>query len=642
MKRTSRWILGIWTLVLVFSLSAVALAQYNESPMLAKRVQEGALPPLDERLPKKPLVLTQDLNEIPSEDMVLEIGRYGGTLRLADPAPEGAGAPENWCFGNEPPLFTPGIDTMGEWEKGKLVGNWLESWEANEDHTEFTFVIREGLRWSDGHPVTTEDVQFRFEDVMLNKDITPRVDNWFRVNHQTKGEPGKLEIVDTYTFKIVFPEPYPLFISYLASRWNNQSVLILPKHYLKQFHIKYTTPEEMAPWLEEEGFTAEEWHRLFASKQVGSGTQSANAIDHPSLQPWVYKGQPAQGVFVFERNPYYFKVDADGNQLPYIDRIEVHWITDLAMQSMKIIAGEVDFAVNRTNVIDFPLFKENEDSGNYFVELLYQHVTPTDIFLNLTHPDPVWREVVRDLRFRQALNYAIDRENIIEAVQLGFGSLPNRSPVPFEYNPDKASQLLDEMGLDKRDSAGWRLGPDGKRFEIPFEIAIWTVGADKVTEMVMDYWQAVGVYTTMRVIDMSLASTRRQANDIKAQNFWMDWGVAWQMMPITYHCTLNVILDDWGIMWKNWHFGLENAEEPPAEVKAFIDAVETVVKAVDAEERKKAHEKAYQLLHDNIFYMPIAESGYPMVFNKDLGNIPVDTEFGISAAYSGEQFYFKK
>ncbi|MGI6705862.1 MAG: hypothetical protein ACOX6S_06235 [Clostridia bacterium] len=155
--------------------------------------------------------------------------------------------------------------------------------------------------------------------------------------------------------------------------------------------------------MKENSFEENEWFKLYAQKQSGSGQMGEAALDYPKLEPWIYKGQPAQGVFVYERNPYYFKVDAAGQQLPYVDRIECHWITDLKGQTMKIIAGEVDYAVNRTNVIDFPIFKENEANGGYNVTILKQHVTPTDVFLNLTHPDPVWREVVRDLRFRPSI-----------------------------------------------------------------------------------------------------------------------------------------------------------------------------------------------------------------------------------------------
>ena len=240
---------------------------------------------------------------------------------------------------------------------------------------------------------------------------------------------------------------------------------------------------------------------------------------------------------MFERNPYYFKVDAEGNQLPYIDKVMVQWVTDLHMQTMKIIAGEVDFAVNRTNVIDFPLFKENESAGHYKVALLKQHVTPCDIFLNLTYEDPVWRSVVRNVDFRRALNMAINRNRIIEVVQLGQGTLPTRAKVPFEYDPDKANEILDSLdslGLDKRDAEGWRLGPDGKRFIIPFEVPIWTVGTDKVTELVAEDWRKVGIYTTVKIVDVSLAITRRAANENKAMCYWLDWAVIWPLNPIAW------------------------------------------------------------------------------------------------------------
>jgi len=617
--------------------------EFKEAPMLAELVKQGKLPPVKERLPENPVVLTQAWNEIPSEDMQLEIGKYGGTIRFADPATEGGSAPEMWCFSNEPLLVTPGIDTLGGAEKGLLKGNVFESYEASQDNKVFTFHMRKGLKWSDGDPVDTEDVRFHFEDYMFNEELVPSVPAWFRVNGKANGEPGKVEILDDYTFTVTFPEPYPIFPIYIANRWNNPSLMLTPSHYMKKFHIKYTSLDELKPLLKENSFEENEWFKLYAQKQSGSGQMGAAALDYPKLEPWIYKGQPAQGVFVFERNPYYFKVDAAGQQLPYIDRIECHWITDLKGQTMKIIAGEVDFAVNRTNVIDFPIFKENEANGGYNVTILKQHVTPTDVFLNLTHPDPVWRQVVRDLRFRQALNYAINREHIIEAVQLGYGSLPTKAKVPFEYNPDKANKLLDEMGLDKRDSEGYRLGPDGKRFVIPFEIAIWTVGSDKVTELVAQYWRDVGIYTTMKVIDMGLANTRRQANDIKAQNFWLDWAVIWDQNPSAYHVSLNQVMNDWGILWKNWHFsGGKEGEEPPPEVKQFIAKMEEVIETGDDVARRKAMDEVFKLLYDNIFFFPIAESGYPMIYNKKLGNIPTKTMYGITAAYSGEQFFYKE
>ncbi|MGQ9628814.1 MAG: ABC transporter substrate-binding protein [bacterium] len=643
MKGLRFLVLMVLCVGLILAAASSAQKKYNEAPMLAELVKAGKLPPVEQRLPEEPVVFTQEWNEIPSEAMKLEIGRYGGTIRLADPAPEGGAAPETWCFSNEPLFTVPGIGTITGMRQGKLRGNVLKSVDTSSDFKVFTFQMRKGLKWSDGQPVTTEDVLFHYEDVLLNDKITPNLPVWLRVNSRPDGEPGKLEVIDAYKFRISFPKPYPLFVSYLALRWNNPGMMITPKHYMKQFHVKYTPLEKLEPLLREAGFEKGEWWRLYASKGTFPGQHGKPALTYPSLQPWIYKGQPATGVFVFERNPYYFKVDAAGNQLPYIDRVEVRWVTDLKMQTMKIIAGEVDFAVNRTNVIDFPLFKENEEKGGYKVALLKQHVTPTDVFLNLTYPDPVWRQVVRDVRFRRALNMGINRENIIEAVQLGKGSLPTKAKVPFEYNPQKANQLLDEMGLDKRDSEGWRLGPDGKRFVISFEVPIWTVGTDKVTQMVVEYWQKLGIYTTMKIVDMSLAGTRRQANENKAMNYWLDWAIIWDENPLAWFVIPQQLFYDFGILWRDWYYSRGKVgEEPPPEVKEFLKAIETVMETADDAERQEAIKRTYQLLYDNVFFFPIAESYYPMIYNKNMGNIPVNTPYGIEAAYSAEQFFYRR
>lgn len=237
----------------------------------------------------------------------------------------------------------------------------------------------------------------------------------------------------------------------------------------------------------------------------------------------------------------------------------------------------------------------------------------------------------------------INREQIIESVQMGYGNPPPKG-VPLEYNPEQANKLLDEMGLDKRDADGWRLGPDGKRFEIPFEIALYTVGSDKVVELVAEYWRELGIYTTMKMIDMSLSATRRAANDLKAETLWLSYTTAWENDPSAWYITLyGELLDYWGVAWKQWYVTQgKEGEEPPAEVKELIEKAETVLVSIDDAERQKAMDEAFKIYYDNVFNFPIAESGYPMVYNQKMGNIPVNTKFGIAASFSAEQFFYKK
>jgi peptide/nickel transport system substrate-binding protein len=622
--------------------AAASSSKYKESPMLAELVKQGKLPPVEERLPKNPLVFSKDYNDIESEVMQFEVGTYGGTARFATAGGEGGTDADFWAWTTEAILMTPGIDTMGQWAKGNLRGNWVESWSASSDSKVFTFKIREGLKWSDGVPVTTVDVDFRWNSDMLNKKINPNAPSWVHVNNVSSAPTGSLEVVDKYTFRIKFPEPYPLFPAYIGWKWNHSRDFVLPSHYMKQFHADFADKAELAAKVKAAGFKEDEWNKLYSAQRTYNSALGGTGGKLPTLQPWVFKSQPTQGVYVFERNPYYHKVDSAGQQLPYVDRVEVTWVADLQGQTLKTTAGEVDFVATRTNVSDFPLFKENEAKGGYKVVAQKMHVHANDIFLSWTYPDPVWQQVVHNVKFRQALSMAINRQHIIEAVQHGWGSLPTNLKVDFTYNPTKAKQLLDEIGLDKKDAEGWRLGPDGKRFVVPFEIAIWSVGMDKVVELVTEYWNAVGVQTTMKVIDSSLAGERVDANDIKAITDWTDWAVVWPLTPIAGSCTVNAITWDWCIPYANWwNSGGKDGMEPPEEVKKLFAGVDNVPKLGDAAARAKLMKETLQLFYDQIFWIPITESGYCVV-TKLFGNFPEKSPYAISTAFSGEQMFFKK
>ncbi|NLA52481.1 MAG: ABC transporter substrate-binding protein, partial [Alcaligenaceae bacterium] len=450
--------------------------EFSEAPMLAEKVKAGELPAVEERLPKQPKVT----NEMPPELLEYEIGRYGGVLRTVTHS-------VNWdadvfVICNEPLINTPGI--LGE----EFTPNVLRDYEVSQDQKEFTFYLREGLKWSDGHPVTTEDIRFTYEDVLLNEELTPVFPNYLKSGNKADGTPMKLDIIDDYTFKISFDEPYGGFLVELAIQgWRGYTDLLKPKHYLQQFHPKYTPEEELKKLIEEHEY--ETWVQLFGFKDITNWELTREeAIGFPVLYPWMLVSVQ-EGVYTFERNPYYFKVDPAGNQLPYIDKIVSTQVQDAEMAVMKQIAGEVDFARETMAMTKIPLYKENEKNG-YTTYMAKMHVTPTDIFLNLTYEDPVWRQVVRDVRFRQALNYAIDKEEIIDSIYYGFAEASQM--IPSEYDPDKANQLLDEMGLDKRDAQGFRLGPDGKRFTINFEIQNVAPDIVPFTELIVEFWLNVG------------------------------------------------------------------------------------------------------------------------------------------------------
>ncbi len=625
-----KYLVGLVILSLVFSFASVSFAQeYNESPMLAELVEQGKLPPVKERLPEEPFVVGPGVL-IPEEDLPdWEAGSYGGELRMFFTGTEGGG--DYVILLCEPLLCAPGIGDEN------IRGNILEKFEISDDNKVFTFHIREGLKWSDGEPVTTEDIRFAYEDVLLNEELTPIFPPTFRSGGSSIGKPMELEILDEYTFRISFEDRYGSFLRMLAIEgWAGYGDLLKPSHYLKQFHIKYTPLENLEPLIEKEGFGPGEWWRLFAAKDFSSHWRQSrpDAVGCPVLAPWVLSPSTTSEVLVYERNPYYWKVDIEGNQLPYIDKVIGYRVQDLETALLKILAGEVDFT-RASNITQLSLLKANEQKGGYKIYLLDKHTDGAPVYLSLTYKDPVWREVVWDVRFRRALSLAINRKEIIDAIYYGFGE--PTSYIPSEYDLEEANRLLDEIGLE-RGSDGWRLGPDGKPFTINFEtIGIWEPDMIPVNELVLEYWKKVGVRATLKQIDPTLWEQRaRQANEVQASVLWGAHDKGWQ---------LSYGLDFASVLWDQWYeTGGETGEEPPIWYKNLLDLYYKTKRAAvpGSPEYKEADEKAKAIEYEYVPAIYITEKvKYPVIASAKLGNVPT-SGYGIAANFAVEQFFFRR
>ena len=242
---------------------AVPTGRYLESPMLTSRVSSGELPPVDERLPDQPVIFDASWNDVPTEDLDFQIGRYGGTLSAVRTHPNWDA--DVWAMLKETLVASPGwMDANPK----DLRGNVIQDYEISQDGTVFTFTMREGLKWSDGVAVTTEDVLFTFEDVHMNDELQEFgwdiLQQWMRTRNQPDGEPMMLEVIDEYTFQISFPEPYPGFINSLAVFWGTYRDFIKPKHYLMKFHPQYTSLDKIKDALGEAGLGDDEWYKLFS------------------------------------------------------------------------------------------------------------------------------------------------------------------------------------------------------------------------------------------------------------------------------------------------------------------------------------------------------------------------------------------
>jgi len=606
---------------------------YSESPMLAERVAAGDLPPIDERLPVAPYVVGND-------DLVVgldfQIGKHGGVINLPSDSP--GGDPHIYIAFNEPLIWAPGAF---EYEMG-IRGNIAQEWESNEDGSEYTIHLREGLKWSDGVPVTTEDVRFSYEDVLLNEEITPVFPTWLRTGNRTDGAPMTIEIVDDYTFTIIFDSPYGSFPAQLAiAGWHSYAEFLRPQHYLSQFHIKYTPLEELQPLMEAESIAEAQWFNLFNDRQLGPNLWKLThegGLGHPALTPWIIT-KAESGIFTFERNPYYFKVDEAGNQLPYIDAIRSEVVQDRETMFARAIMGEFDYLGERSSLKNLPLMAEAEQNGIVNLMLPHMHRVPIDFKLNLTYDDPVFQEVVSDVRFRKALDHAINRPEILRTFYLDqFAKLPSQVSTS-EFSVEQANQLLDEMGMTERGDDGFRLSPSGEPFSILLELGTLSQDHVPMGELITEYWKEVGINASIKAGDWTLINERVLANEVQGTGVWAHVDI-WPSAGWDDYLPHN----HWGRAWQDWYVSEgENGMEPPQAIQDLYAAHNRFqVAKIGSPESNAALEEIVQSHRDNVWvFTPVEDSHYPTFFTPRIQNVPTGlTDIkGIVVNYSMEQWY---
>ena len=610
-----------------------------ESPFLAGR----GLPPLQERLPLVPKLV----NELPADQLDFQVGRHGGTLRTVTSVIDWDA--DVFVMMNEPLLNTPGM--VGR----EVTGNVLAGFEVSDDQMEFTFFMREGLRWSDGHPVTIEDVRFTVESMIFNPDFTVNIPIWMRSGGHRYGTPFEFSIVDDWTFRITFDEPYGGFLMRLASTgWVGYTEFINPSHYLKRFHIDYATEEEMARWdeyIERYSITRNDenpeltWINVFNQFRITNwAVCQRRGIGYPALTPWLLVSA-TDTLWVYERNPFYFKVDPQGNQLPYIDRIESTMVADMEMVQLMDISGEVDFMRESAALMNMPLYRAHEEDGGFVTKMAHMHVTPTDIFLNMTWGDEGYREMTNDVRFRRALMWAVDTELIIEALYFGFAE--TNPWQDWRNDPEAAIELLYEMGME-RGPDGFFLQPNGEPFQIIFEHGAAAPDIGPMAELIAEFWSDIGVNTTVRRIEGALVGQRQGANELQAQ-------VIWTHTPMWTH--LDWGFGMWGPLWNHWRHGTTQitytdpdtgeirtrpvaGETPPQEVQDFYNLVDSLMRVPTEEASTRVFDEIRQSMNDNIWYfVPLVNVRQPVVLNNRLRNV-TDRGFAIGLNFSGEQLWF--
>ncbi|OQA44001.1 MAG: putative ABC transporter-binding protein precursor [Chloroflexi bacterium ADurb.Bin325] len=546
-------------------------------------------------------------------------------------------SPDIFVMLDEPMVQAPKIGDQG------IVGSVVKEFKVENDNKDFTFVLRKGLKWSDGEPVTTEDVRFTYENILLNEKISPIFPAKFRNGFKADEEPMTLEIVDDYTFKVHFTKPYGGFLRALAIEgWVGYTDLINPAHYLKQWH-----PDTNPDLLTSDAYKAEaekisvtdEWWQVFAQKRCQNWDMTnPRCVNYPAMNAFIGVPSGNPSLLAFERNPYYFKVDTEGQQLPYLDRIVSQQVENVEMVNMKVLAGEVDFLRESTALVKIPLYKENEAKAGFQVVLLDMHVDSSGLRLNQTFDDPDWQAAVRDIRFRQAVSLAINRQELIDSVYYGYASFPLQTIGEefSQYDVAKANQLLDDMGLTEKDADGFRKYPSGKIVEILIENGQQAPDLIPVADLTSQYLRAIGLKVTVKTVDSTLWGERWAANEIQAAPMWSH-DVGW-----AGDITLGN-LERAGRLWIVWYNtnGAEG-EEPPDWAKEAIQIDTDRWSAVPGTDEYNALvEAGLKWTRDNLPYINFVEGvKYPMIANVKMGNVP-QSGYAIGYNFTGPQMFFK-
>ena len=607
-------------------------SRFGEAPMLATLVRRRELDPVEERLPESPLV-------IPVKE---DIGLYGGTWNMGY-----KGFADRFHGSLRSVVGLLGIDVT----TGKSFPQVAESWSVSEGGRLFTFRLRKGMKWSDGHPFTTEDVRFWWDDVIQNDVLYTSKPAILKV----KGELASLEILDKRTFRFRFPQPNGLFEeAVMNSAYGYQPWY--PAHYMKQLHPNYRDQTELDKLVSDSGF--DDWLGFFNDKI--DRTNRLTNPDAPVLWPWIPKNKAGDSLAVFDRNPYFFGVDPDGNQLPYIDRFEAELIESGDVLQLRTIAGEFDMQYRNLSMTTVPLMHENAEKGDFRVVIWPPSGSLSEGFvLNQGYvEDPAIGELLQNLDFRIALSHALDRKKIIELVYLGQAEIqqlvpPSNSPYYpgdeyalkyTEYNPAKANEILDRI-LPSKNADGFRLLPDGR--EINLEIAVITLFGNQnmlTAELGAEMWRDVGIKAHHKVYERSVWNARLENNEHQVlvegiggltQPFTVGRAA---IMPVTGRTYFAPAIG------KYVATGGKEGIAPTGDLLKVAE-MDQIASTLTAAERYELGKEAFRINVDNLWTIGVSGTapvwGIQAVKNY-MGNVPGSGELVWFMLHSPEQFYFRR
>ncbi|MDT8391037.1 MAG: ABC transporter substrate-binding protein [Lentisphaeria bacterium] len=579
--------------------SEVGLKTFRQSPMLDERVKSGALPPVEERLPDDPMVVE------PFE----RPGRHGGTLRI---------------FTQGAALIVPEHPLTMDPQISRVLPNLVSHWEFKEGGKLLLLHLRPGLRWSDGAPFTADDFVWYHKHIRLNESLTPVIVP--RQRDLSITAPDPLTVVFRYE------EPFLFILQELAHRGENQ--FTAPGHFLARYHPDFRDKEELDREAKAAGYM--NWMAYFHAAQRDSfrdpiGTPTMRAYQLVSRSPTLQ---------VYERNPYYPKVDPEGRQLPYIDRIQAQVVNNPEVRGAKVSTGQVDFAGSSLQTQDIPLYKAGEDAYRYRT-LIWNRLHGVDVAIqfNFTVDDPELRSIFRDRRFRLALSLAINRKEINDIVYFGQGTPRQTTVIPssrfyepefatahIQYDPERARRLLDAIGMRDVDGDGIRERPDGKPLDVTLEWVDIEVPRGVTMELVCSHWLDVGIDIKLKEINRGLQSARARSNAMQMTIWHADRStdILFPLLP-SWYVPMYISWDEarW-TPWSRWYLSHgEQGEEPIPEARDLQIWWDEMRGSVDPARRVELGKRILRSQAENLWSIgTIGLAPQPVVVSNRLHNVP--------------------
>ena len=580
----------------------------------------GALPPLSERIPAEPLVYAP----------YHSIGKYGGTLDVLSNATE-AGTSDFLSVRHV--NFVRYLDDLNT-----IVPNIARDWEWNDDFTQLTFFLRKGHKWSDGHPFTADDVKFWYDNLALDSKIIEKPKDYVLV----AGERMTVDVIDPQTVRFNLPAPKPGLLAHFATSFAQG---FQPKHFLGKYHPDINPDADKL--AQEAGF--ENGLAVIAayfgnSDWTDTPSPLLNSPDKvaklpadviPTLESHIYITDTTEGRHLVA-NPYFHIVDTQGNQLPYISEQDEVYINDNEIRILKIVNGEVDYKSQSLQLPSAPILLENQEKGNYRV-FLKPEITLNNFSFNVTHQDEAKRAVFNDLKFREAMSVAINREEVNKVAffelgtpkqYVGFSPLPSFIDKKWEsykteYDPAAANKALDELGMKDTDGDGFRELPNGEKLVLNLQFSTQGI-AGQVVELVGQDWASVGIQTTVKEVTPDEYRSQQSSNQL-------DVGMWRKSQPLAIVLGNNEL---WVPPFENY-FGHRTAMlwaeyvdsngasgvKPPEYVEQLIADINALQS--EAPGSSKSEELAQRMVKnmvENLLFIGVVQSPAPTVAHNNLKN----------------------